>query len=842
MRLPRAFLSHSSIDKQFVGQVAAALGREYCFYDEYCFHAGDDLIEAIDRGIAASAMIVLFASPDALNSEWVELELNKAQEKKLAERTFQGLALGIGNNVQQSNLPAWLRATRFEAALNPTHASRVIRAQLDELVRKTEGQVYVGRRDETASFERDLAGAPPGARIFAFHGLDAIGRRTLLGRVAHDLLGFQRLVEVPVPKGERTQDIAATLASHVEPYTSKDDFQKKTNAIKRQSPDVAARYAASRVIDLVRAGGLPVFVDEGGLLGDDASPTPQVAAVLAEAAGNAQANIALVSARRPEVGACVDVYIKPLSDDETRTLLGLLLQKAGVSAARDDLRCLAEQCKGHPAAVRYAASLSARYGAPVVARDVAKIVDFRSNLFLGYLQKHGLSAEATAMLKLLAFYRALPVRVMGHALGFNTDLLSKLLVELMDLALIHYAGGDRYALAHPVEDAVLRAFGSTGVNHTAVADELSHYLDEAEPEERHIELTRALFRATRYSYGSRSDWALKTVAELLQIAENLFHQQEYDRVIPILRELIVEDPELKEARSFLVRALIHSGLFSEAEEENKWFQSKGLLRDFYFLQGFNLRKQGRLAPARDAYLEAEQRGRKDVTLMRELASCYLHLGEYAEARKRVARALQSDRGNRMVVDLAIVIALRQGDIQEARRELAKLELVDRPEFYLHRRSTIEYDEGNIKEARSSIARAISVATRPTFEMYSQLAKCCIELDEFREAARAIRKLETEYARRMPDVKLGLWCKWETAQGKFENAEAYWKKLSDKSLPVHMALRLDIIRGFLQRRSLSSVVRASLELEKATLEAAVLPETARYPDPSGGATPQVLTPS
>jgi tetratricopeptide (TPR) repeat protein len=838
MRLPRAFLSHTSADKPFVEQVANALGREYCFYDAYCFHAGDDLIEAIDRGIAAASMIVLFASPGALRSDWVQLELNKAQEKKLAERTFHGLALGIGAEVRHTDLPPWLQASHFETAPNPNHAARIIRTLLDEQVRKTEGQVFVGRRDETGAFERELAGAPPGARVFSFHGLYAIGRRTLLARLARDLLGFQRLIEIPVPKGERIQDISVTLASHVEPYTSKDDFQKKTNLLKHQSVDAAARYAAARVIDLAGSGALPVLLDDGGLLADDASPSPAVFHLLAEATKNPSASIALLSTRRPEMALhglspSVDVYVHPLSEDETRNLIGLLLQKAGVSANREDVRALAEQCKGHPAAANYAASLAVRYGAPVIARDLSKIVDFRSNLFLGYLQKHGLSPEAAALLKLLAYYRTLPMRVIGHALGFNTDLLIKLLIELMDLALLHYAGGDRYTLAHPVEDAVLRAFGTGDINHTAVADELGHYLDEAQPEERHVALTRALFRASRFSYGTRSDWALKTVAELLRLAEQLFHQREYDRAIPTLREILLEDPDVGEARSFLVRSFIHLGNYNDADEENKWFQTKGQLRDFYFLQGFSLRKQGHLKEARDAYLEAEQRGRRDVSLMRELASCSLHLGDYEDARKRVARAHQNAPGNRMITDLGVVIALRQRNIQEARQELAKLELVDRPEFYLYRRSTVEYEEGKLKEARSSVVRAISGAVRPTFEMYSQLAKCCIEVGDYAEAARAIRKLETEYPRRMPDVKLGLWCKWETAQGKFENAQGYWSKLSDKSLPVHMALRLDIIRGLLQRRSHPADAKAHLEKEKLDLEAAVLPETTRYADPVHG---------
>lgn len=91
MSIPRAFLSHSSVDKAFVEQVAENLGREFCVFDKYCFHAGDDLVDSIEKGMARSSLLVLFASAEALKSDWVRLELLQAQKRKLSELTFQAL-------------------------------------------------------------------------------------------------------------------------------------------------------------------------------------------------------------------------------------------------------------------------------------------------------------------------------------------------------------------------------------------------------------------------------------------------------------------------------------------------------------------------------------------------------------------------------------------------------------------------------------------------------------------------------------------------------------------------------------------------------------------------------
>lgn len=86
MKVLRAFLSHSSTQKDFVEAVARELGRQYCVFDQYSFHTGDDLHEAIKRGLNDSSLFVLFASKEALKSFWVDFELNEAS--RLAIQKF----------------------------------------------------------------------------------------------------------------------------------------------------------------------------------------------------------------------------------------------------------------------------------------------------------------------------------------------------------------------------------------------------------------------------------------------------------------------------------------------------------------------------------------------------------------------------------------------------------------------------------------------------------------------------------------------------------------------------------------------------------------------------------
>jgi len=79
----KAFLSHSSEDKEFVQAIARELGRQFCVFDEYSFETGEQLKRSIEQGIDDSSIFVLFASRKALDSVWVEFEEQEAWFRQL---------------------------------------------------------------------------------------------------------------------------------------------------------------------------------------------------------------------------------------------------------------------------------------------------------------------------------------------------------------------------------------------------------------------------------------------------------------------------------------------------------------------------------------------------------------------------------------------------------------------------------------------------------------------------------------------------------------------------------------------------------------------------------------
>jgi hypothetical protein len=94
-RLPKAFLSHSSIDKPYLSAVASLLGRAKTHIDSKSFARGEDFRREIRRTLDDSEVFVFFVSPESLRSTWCEFELDEADSVLFAEpcgRAWQSLS------------------------------------------------------------------------------------------------------------------------------------------------------------------------------------------------------------------------------------------------------------------------------------------------------------------------------------------------------------------------------------------------------------------------------------------------------------------------------------------------------------------------------------------------------------------------------------------------------------------------------------------------------------------------------------------------------------------------------------------------------------------------------
>jgi hypothetical protein len=90
-RPARVFLSYASSDKPSARFIADALRQSgvSTWFDEWEIHLGDSLRQRIESAAKASDCILLLLSPAAVDSPWVQKEINFALSRELMERAIR---------------------------------------------------------------------------------------------------------------------------------------------------------------------------------------------------------------------------------------------------------------------------------------------------------------------------------------------------------------------------------------------------------------------------------------------------------------------------------------------------------------------------------------------------------------------------------------------------------------------------------------------------------------------------------------------------------------------------------------------------------------------------------
>jgi tetratricopeptide (TPR) repeat protein len=336
---------------------------------------------------------------------------------------------------------------------------------------------------------------------------------------------------------------------------------------------------------------------------------------------------------------------------------------------------------------------------------------------------------------------------------------------------------------------------------------------QASLQHRYLDLSRVLFRAARFSGDSALESAtVRLTGDLIRLTEDYYHGRQYERSIECGKVAVAERPETITGRSYLIRSLIQQEDWAAAEAELKELTRFAPPRDVYFLRGFLERRRGEYRRAIEAFEEALRRGRRGAAIYRELSVSYFLVGELEPANAHLQTALERHGHNRYVVDLWAQLATERGDEREARRALARLEIVDRPVFFNFRRSRVEWRFGNVAAAREASLAAVAAEERPPFPIIAQVVLCEIANGHLDSASTFLEKLDRDYGDVRRDVRTGLHCRLEIAHGNFTEALRLTDRFIAKQSRYYRIIRYDALKGELKNASLDETTRRAYEQE------------------------------
>lgn len=816
----KAFLSHKSINKEFVLAVAKELGRQYCIVDAQSFETGEDFRRSIEERLDNTSVFVLFATREAIDSAWVNFEVDEAWLRLIQGILKRTLVYLIDNSIEINDLPLWLHKALAKRATSSKQVAREIRYHVDEYLRGIESKYFVGRSKDSECLQNLLmpTDGSPVPHAFLVFGLPGIGRKSLIRHVARNLLDLRRTVEIKLEESVTIGDIAIELASKITPFSTMEGFQKAVDEIRGLTEEKQASRALDDVRAMLRGGELPIFIDDGGIIDEHTGRfTRPIDSLLREIVPNDEAYLAIVTTRKVDEDITPSLRVDPLPSSDIKRLLNVVAQSIRLDLSASQLSELSDYIRGYPPSVNYAVRMAKDYGLDIVLADKSRLVAFRTSVFIEHIQKIGLSLPQQNILKLLTTYSPLPLRVIGDVLKTTAEDLSDAMLWLMDRALITIDEYGYYLISDPVSEAINRIIGfSSEAEAKGVIESLDKILKEAEdPGIPQPSVLRVLFRAHALIGDKAYKEQFHFGSDIIKLCKEYYDRREYSKAVECSQIAVAELPESHSARSYLIRSLIQDDQWDDAYKAIEEARSILTIREIHFLRGFYYRKYGDASKAISEYENSIKHGHKGATLHRELAQCYIETNNLDKAKYHIEEALRLRPDNRFVVDLWIVISCRRGDETEARNGLARLKRIESEPFFNHRTATVELRFGSSGAAYQAASTAIMNLTRPTFEMRVQYVFCAIKTHRLDNALENLQILER--SNRKKDVVLGLRCRWMIVSGKHKEALKVWEGIKDKNKLIALSLKHDALEGELRTSVLDDRKRIELQAELDSLK-------------------------
>jgi tetratricopeptide (TPR) repeat protein len=803
----KAFLSHSWTEKEFVRAVANELGRQYSLFDEQSFDTAETFKRSIEKHLDGTCIFVLFATKEALKRVWVNFEIQEAWYRKLEGKITESMVFLLDTSLNPTDHPPWLARAKITRVNVPKLVAREIRQHLDEQIRSEQRPYFEGRGADMERFEGIMTpiGSPP-PRVAAIHGLPNIGKRTFLAKAAAPTLTLNRILAIEVSDGDGLVEIAIKFADKIEPYSSRLGFEHIVDKIKSENETKLRARIVANFVTAVQNKELPVLVDDGGVYTPEGFFVECIKSIISEVHSSDNLYLVLVSNRKP-ADHIASLSLRPLTQDHIKRLISKLSFDEKISLSVQQISELSEYVNGYPPSAFYAIELVKAYGIEAVLGEKHRLVKFRVSVFVKYLTDRALSDQQKNILAVLARYSPLPISVLVDVLGFDVASLSVELMSLADHALVTPNETGMYAIADPLVDAISAAFKSqSDIDHTNVANALKRVLENEEAELPRLDLYRLMYRAAVRS-GENTDSLFHMTNDLIRLAEDFYHRKDYKSSVKYAAAALAELEKNEKTHDLLIRGYIQDEAWDSAETEIVLYSKYAPQRDIFFLKGFLDRKRGKLGSAIVAFKEAERLGRRGMTLKRELATCYYHNGQLADAKQYIMQAMAIEE-NRFIVDLSIQISTQEGDEATARSGLLKLQSLDTERFVKHRLSAIELRFGTVEDALAAARAAVAAAgdNRPPFGILAQLVTSLTRHGDFTEAMAVIQNLSGHYGGRKSDIRIGLECRLEIAQGRYARALQLFDQIKDDKPIVYKVMKRDALAGELSAGGLKDETR------------------------------------
>lgn len=744
--MAKAFLSHSGSDKVLVEKIALQLGINNCHYDRLTFEAGNITLNEIFKGLEDTDVFVLFISSKALESEWVQNEITKAEQllsKRIIERIFPII---IDRTISHTDIriPEWIRKPyNLKVFSNEV----LILKKIKQLLRESNfkryshlrdiNDLFVGRNDIMQEFERriiNIDNIKPTC-IIASSFFEGMGRRTFLrnGLIKTRVIDkWYEPVPISISSKESIEDFLYKL-NFVEPIP--EIFEKDLSAEELKSKIELGKEYVKRFAE---NNEILFLIDDGSIVLPNHTLVGWFKEIITEPSLQNQVAICLISKFKPygpaikKLGNVLNFQINELSKGDTQTFLLQYLNVINKSLSSSDVKFFLTYLKGIPGQIVYAANLIESLGvneAKYYVQDIEEFDELRALSILEFLKDDELSTQILiALSKFEIISYDLVYRIFGEL-----DEVYESIQKLFDLTLF-------FPVSSTHEYLKLNTSIADYINRSRLTlnSKFNERIKQITKESLSIPLENSiqndysefLFNLQNMiSAGQPVPSKFLIPSFIIKSINKEYNNRQYKTVIQLANKLLENESKfdyqiIRETRNWLCLAYCR-------EQDERFFEEISFFNenndesfvDYHFLLGFYYRNGDKMEDAEHHFLEVLEISAEHSRSKRELVNVYLRNGDYIKAIRWAEDNYNRFKTNILHIQAYFTCLIKKRDKSEF--DYAKLnELLENASKSMDKKARditkemkAEYDfyiQNNAKSAIDSLLESLRLNSRNVF--------------------------------------------------------------------------------------------------------------------------------
>lgn len=646
----RAFLSHSSVDKNIVIAVHDSLAKDSTWLDRAEIEWGDLFLEKIAEGVAVATDFILFWSANAAKSEWVRLEVNMAFIQMLRHKAIRLRVVTL----DKTPLPLYLQPFHsFSVAGESTPVESILKKLsplLREHIRSTRSR-FVNRHGEMERIEAAVDD-PEFFAVWMF-GFTGVGKMSLVREALHRIFEGADLVHVEVSQGTGFVELALTLNA----------LARNETLAESLSQDEIERQIRLSIETVAKDGRLLVVSNVQHWLSEDGTPQGPLSLLLSIATGLepfARRPVFFTSTRRPSLDATqfkrvTLLNIQGLSDEHIAVLVrNWHFSIHGRDLLAEDANRIAPKLFGHPVAARLVAGLLGDHGVAYLEKYPQELIALRRDLARLLLQDLQLGSSAERLMEILALAGVGLSAAIIAANGFSDEEFQQAVEQCARAGLIT---ADVTIKIHPLFQEFFwhrlhrgdyqqqaRQLANTLKKHLSTVDKAS---------QEFVSLLPATFRLLALSGDLTQAMALRRdlSGELEATAIVLYNRRNYLLADEYINQVLDDNPGNWRMRLYRARIRIRQEDWSEADAIlASMLQERPNDIGVLHAMGWRQLRQNHLQQALDIFTRVISR-REHTASLRDAAECLHKMQRNQEALQLLKRAKENESENPFILDL-----------------------------------------------------------------------------------------------------------------------------------------------------------------------------------------------